>query len=162
MNRTAKIVIVINLIALMVYFNSSIRSKESILSNGKMVYLSLIPIGERSPIQGESVRLFYQITDILNTDSIPKRGYAVISIGPDKVGSLVRVQKDRQPLSIGEYLVEYTTMFRDISVGAGYYLIQENKANDYGTARYGGLVIDDKGNSVLIGLYDEDFNKLDL
>lgn len=162
MNKISRIVILVNLVVLLVYFNGSIRSKESILSHGKLIYLPLIPIGERTPIQGESLKLFYQITDTLLADSIPKRGFVVVKLDANRVGSLVRVQKNKIRESSDEYLIEYTTMFRDINIGAGSYLIQEDKNDDYGNARYSGLMVDEDGNSVLVGLFDENFNKLDL
>ena len=44
---------------------------------------------------------------------------------------------------------------RSINIGAESYFFQEGDAEKFEKAVYGGLRVDNKGNSVLVGLFDE-------
>jgi uncharacterized membrane-anchored protein len=73
------------------------------------------------------------------------------------VAQPIRIQSGREPLASGEFLIEYTApRIWDMNIGAESYFFQEGNAGRYDSARYGGVRIDAKGNSILIGLYDKD------
>lgn len=155
--KTYKIVfIVVNLFLLLIYFNYSVAKKEEILKDGKLVLLKLAPVDPRSLMQGDYMRLNYEIADNLWTDSIPKRGFCVVKLDNQQVGHRVRYQEGKTPLAKDEYLIEYTrpTLW-GINIGAESFFFEEGTAERYEKAEYGGLRIDKNGNSLLIGLYDK-------
>jgi uncharacterized membrane-anchored protein len=66
------------------------------------------------------------------------------------------------PLNQGEQLIEYTSSDRgDINIGSESFFFQEGQAKKYEKAKYGGIKIDKNGNSLLIGLYDEEFKRIE-
>jgi uncharacterized membrane-anchored protein len=43
-----------------------------------------------------------------------------------------------------------------MNIGAESYFFEEGQAEVYAVAKYGGIKIDNAGNSLLVGLFDED------
>jgi len=154
MSKYRWIIILLNLVLIFLYFTFSVVSKEKLLSDGQLVLLRLAPVDPRSLMQGDYMRLRYAISDDLAYDSIPKRGYYVVKTGTDRVADRVRVQKNREPLNADEILVGYTVNDWSINIGAESYFFQEGQSKKYEKAQYGGIMVDEKGNSLLVGLYD--------
>lgn len=161
------IIIFINLIVVLVLFNNGILKKEDTLKNGKLVLLKLAPVDPRSLIQGDYMRLNYEISRNRDNKDINKTGYIVIKITNNSVAEKIRIQANSTPLNKGEYLIKYTTKnfgstnIGSINIGAESYFFQEGDAEKYEKAEYGGIKIDSKGNSLLVGLFDKDKNKIE-
>lgn len=162
MKKYKWIIILVNLLILLVYFNNSVVEKEDLLSDGQLILLELAPVDPRSLMQGDYMRLRYEISDNIKSDSISKRGFCVVELMPNKVGKKVRIQENRTPLKKGEYLIEYTAKdWGGINIGAESFFFQEGEAEKYESAKYGGIKVDKHGNSLLIGLYDEVLKKIE-
>uniref|UniRef100_UPI004049ECE3 GDYXXLXY domain-containing protein n=1 Tax=Flavobacterium sp. TaxID=239 RepID=UPI004049ECE3 len=153
--------ILINLILLLFFFNKSIVEKEKILAEGTLVLLKLAPFDPRSLMQGDYMRLNYEISNNLNRNERHKRGFCIIELDENGVGSNIRCQKDNSPIEEGEYAIPYTTDDWSINIGAESYFFEEGQADKYEKAEYGGLKIDLSGNVILVGLYDENFIKIE-
>jgi uncharacterized membrane-anchored protein len=161
MKRISWIIIIVNLLALLAMFNYSIASKEQLLQNGQQVLLELAPVDPRSLMQGDYMQLRYRfMNDIGNIDSIPKRGFAVVTLDANKIASFVRFQTDVKPLANGEFVVEYNKSRYSVSIGAESFFFQEGKAAAYDSARYGAIRIDEHGKSILTGLYNRQLKPL--
>ncbi len=168
-----KILILIGLLALLIYFNWSVLQKENTLKDGTLVLLELAPVDPRSLIQGDYMRLRYSISTIRENDIfVPentlkkfesdvekmKSGYCVLTLDSNHVGHKVYLQKDFPELKLGEIVIKYKRhRSQSIQLGAESYFFEEGKAGLFENAKYGGLRVDRKGNSILIGLYDENF-----
>ncbi len=161
MRKYKWIIIGFNLILILFLFNKSIFEKEKILSEGKLVLLRLAPVDPRSLMQGDYMRLNYEISSSIPSDSIPKRGYCIIRLDEDGIGTKVRLQNDIKPINEGEYAVVYTASNWRINIGAESYFFEEGKAEKYDSAKYGGMKIDKHGNNILVGLYDENLKKIE-
>ena len=156
MKRYKWILIVLNLLILLVYFNFSVSKKERILKDGKLVLLELAPVDPRSLMQGDYMSLSYAIADLESDKKIPKRGFCVIKLDSNQVAKRVRFQKEKTPLSQSEHLIEYTAPNEwSVNIGAESYFFQEGETEKFEKAKYGGIRIDKHGNSVLVGLYNE-------
>ena len=156
MKKYKWIIIILNLLLLMLYFNHSISKKEQLLKEGQLVLLELAPVDPRSLMQGDYMTLRYKISDSLSTGSMPKRGYCVVQLDSLGVASRTRFQAGRTPLNEGEYLIEYTSANQwNVNIGAESFFFQEGQAEKFEKAKYGGVKIDKNGNSLLIGLYDK-------
>lgn len=160
MNKTKLIIIACNLLLLLIYFNCSVNQKEEILSDGKLILLRLAPVDPRSLMQGDYMDLNYEISDSDNGFNRPKRGFCVVTLDENGVGNRVRLQAKRKPLNEGEYLIEYHQADWRISIGAESFFFEEGQAEKFEKAMYGGVRVDEKGNSVLVGLYDSTLTQL--
>ncbi len=155
-------IILINLVLLLVYFNYSISKQENLLKSGRLILLELTPVDPRSLIQGDYMMLRYSISDSLNINKIPKRGYCVVQLDKNGIAKRVRLQSNTTPLHQGEYLIKYSSSDKwNINIGAESYFFQEGEADKYEPAKYGGLKLDDNGNSLLVGLYDAHLKKIE-
>ena len=80
MKKYKWIVILVNLVIVLFLFNRSVVEKENLLENGKLVLLELAPVDPRSLMQGDYMRLSYEISQGLMTEDIPKRGYCIVTL----------------------------------------------------------------------------------
>jgi uncharacterized membrane-anchored protein len=162
MKKYKWIIILINLIILLGLFNNSILQKEELLTDGQLVLLELAPVDPRSLMQGDYMRLRYAISDNINSESISKRGFCVVKLEENGIAKKVRIQENKTPIDDNEFLIEYTSKkWRNINIGAESYFFQEGEADKYENAKYGGIKLDSQGNSLLIGLYDENRKKIE-
>lgn len=156
MKKYKRIIILINLVLLLAYINYAVTKKEELLADGQLVLLELAPVDPRSLMQGDYMSLRYKISDDIGQDNLPKRGYCVVKIDGNGIAKKLRFQKGLTPLNEGEYLIEYTSPDQwNVNIGAESFFFQEGQAGKYETAKYGGVHIDKRGNSLLVGLYNE-------
>lgn len=161
MNKYKWFAILLNLVLLLLYINYSVVRKETLIKEGQLILLELAPVDPRSLMQGDYMELRYKISENLNEEDMPKRGYCVVQLDSNNIGHKVRFQKETTPLDAGEYLIEYTSNEWNINIGAESFFFQEGEAKMYEKAKFGGVKIDKKGNSLLVGLYDEQGKKLE-
>lgn len=161
MKKYSLFILILNLIGLLCYFNLSVFKKEDILKNGKLVLLELAPVDPRLLMQGDYMNLRYAIGTNLGTEDVPKRGYFVLQLDKNGVAKRVRIQKHKEPLHENEYIINYHGANRwQVSIGADSYFFQEGDAHKYEEATYGGVKLDNKGNSLLVGLYNKDRKRI--
>lgn len=155
-------IIILNLLLALVYINHSVTKKEKLLKEGRLVLLELAPVDPRSLMQGDYMALRYKISSNIPADSLKKRGYCVVTLDARDIVKDVRYQSEITPTRSNEYPIAYTRSNRwNINIGAESFFFQEGKAKKYEKAKYGGLKIDKNGNSLLIGLYDENLRKIE-
>lgn len=160
MKKFSLYIVIINALILLFFFNYNIFNKEHILTNGEKVLLALAPKDPRSLFQGDYMRLSYAITNDLRFDSIPIKGYCVVNLDSNRVASYVRVQENTTPKAANEFIIEYHRTKWDVNIGAESYFFEEGKDTIYNNAKYGCLKVDNNGNSVLVGLYKDDLQKI--
>lgn len=157
MKRNLKnIVVLVNLVAVLAFFNLSVVEKEDILEDGRLVLLELAPVDPRSLMQGDYMVLSYAISQTQELEKLENRGYAVVRLDSQGVAQLMRYQVEKEPLQADEILLRYSKGRWALNLGAESYFFEEGQAETFEAAKYGGLKTDGEGNSVLVGLYDED------
>lgn len=161
MKKYKWLIIILNLVILLVYFNFSISKKEELLKDGKLILLALAPVDPRSLMQGDYMSLRYSLSEDLHSESLPKRGYCVVKLDKNGVAQRQRFQKNTTPLKDGEYLINYTSSDTwNVNIGAESFFFQEGQAEKYENAKYGAVKVDKEGNSLLIGLYGENLKQI--
>lgn len=159
MKKYSRILIIANLILLLGYFNWSVYQKEQTLKDGQLVLLQLAPVDPRSLMQGDYMRLNYkEASSDLPDKQTDTRGYAILRTDSNQVGEIVRLQNTLEPVNDNELVIKYKRINRRLFLGAESFFFEEGQDTLYQKAVYGGLKVDDKGQSLLVGLYDEDFH----
>ena len=159
MKKYSRILIIVNLILLLGYFNWSVYQKEQTLKDGQLVLLQLAPVDPRSLMQGDYMRLNYkEASSNLPYEKTDTRGYAILLTDSNQVGEIVRLQNTLEPVNDNELVIRYKIINRRLFLGAESFFFEEGQDTLYQKAVYGGLKVDDKGQSLLVGLYDEDFH----
>jgi uncharacterized membrane-anchored protein len=59
-----------------------------------------------------------------------------------------------------QVLLKFVTVSGQIDFGCDSYFFQEGNAEVFANAKYGGIKTNDKGNCVLVGLFDEKLNPI--
>lgn len=95
----------------------------------------------------------------LDADAIGKRGYCVVRLDSSGIARPVRIQSAETPLTGDELLIRYTKGSRRINIGAESFFFEEGQSEKYEKAKFGGVKVDPEGNSLLIGLFDEQKNR---
>jgi uncharacterized membrane-anchored protein len=155
MKKGKRLFILLNLFLVLGFFMYAVRQKESILSEGKLLLFELAPVDPRSLMQGDYMALRYKLADTLRDMDLPKRGFIVVQPDSFNIARYVRIQKGNQPPGPDEQRIEYKAASFDINIGASSFFFKEGDSDKYANAKYGGIKVNTKGNSVLTGLYDE-------
>ncbi|MBC5992745.1 GDYXXLXY domain-containing protein [Pontibacter cellulosilyticus] len=151
-------IILVNLVLVLALFNWSVAEKEEIIEEGELVLLELAPVDPRSLVQGDYMRLSYAISRPEDNElfrNLSQTGYAVLKLNKNNVAEMVRFQEEETPLNPQEHLLKYSKGNWGVNLGAESYFFEEGQAEAFEQAKYGGLKVDEKGNSILVGLYDE-------
>ena len=162
MKKYSRIFIIVNLVLLLVYFNWSVYQKERTLKNGQLVLFELAPVDPRSLMQGDYMQLNYQqsASELINAQTAT-RGYAVLSTDSNHIARIIRLQESLQPVNKGkEFIIKYKIIRSRLFLGAESFFFEEGQDTLFQKAKYGGLKVDDEGQSLLIGLYDENLRLL--
>ena len=141
--------------------NFMILQKERLLAEGTKMLLPLAPRDPRALIQGDYMALRYDLP-FSAEDRLPRDGRLVVTLDEDSVASVDRLYEDDEPLNAGEHLLRYRRRGGHIRLGAESFFFQEGHADVYRNARYGELRVSESGESVLVGLRDEDRRALKL
>ncbi|MBN2767876.1 MAG: GDYXXLXY domain-containing protein [Campylobacterales bacterium] len=168
-----KIVAFISLILVLLLVNISILKKENHLANGEVVYLALAPVDPRSLMQGDYMALRFEISNDIyralqdydeygnRTYSIDAEdGYVIVKLDDKKIASFKTLYAN-QKLSDDELLMHYRIRGGEVKFATNAFFFQEGTAKYYERARYGEFRVDDSGELLLVGMYDENLTKLE-
>ena len=128
MKKYSRILIIVNLILLLGYFNWSVYQKEQTLKDGQLVLLQLAPVDPRSLMQGDYMRLNYQEASSAPVDEQTAiRGYAILQIDSNQVGKIVRLQNALEPVNDNELVIRYKIINRRLFLGAESFFFEEGQ-----------------------------------
>ncbi|MCG2746281.1 MAG: GDYXXLXY domain-containing protein [Desulfobulbaceae bacterium] len=168
----SKKIALVSLVIILALFNWSIFAKEKQLASGKVVYLALAPVDPRSLMQGDYMALHFRLADEVYT-ALPKTedakrwghdvassdGYVVVSLDKRGVGSFKGLYKD-QVLSEDDMMMRYRVRNGAVKFATNAYFFQEGQGEYYQPAHYGQFRVDDRGEVLLVALYDKDLKRL--
>lgn len=160
MSRNKRIIIGLNLALLLLFVNWTAAMKERTLAGGTLILMELAPVDPRSLMQGDYMELRYAAAANRSDREPARRGYMVVRLDGHGVAQSQRLQPGRTPLNTGEHLIRYFYNDYTVQVGAESYFFQEGRAERFAHARFGGLRVDESGNSVLAGLYDSSYRAI--
>ena len=142
-----------------IFTSWSIYQKEQTLRDGQLVLFELAPVDPRSLMQGDYMSLRYReaTSDLLGDTQVATHGYAVLNIDSNRVARIVRLKDALEPLNDNELIINYKIVNDRLFLGAESFFFEEGQDTLYQKATYGGLKVNAKGESLLVGLYDKDF-----
>jgi len=142
--------------------NWLIFQKERLLREGKSVYLRLAPVDPRSLMQGDYMILRYQISEQAERQrkTIPPSGRLVLSVDAQGVGSFRRIDNGSETLAPNEIFFQYKFRKNRVQLGAESFFFQEGRGAWYDRARYAELKVTPAGNAVLVGLCNDDLQRI--
>lgn len=141
----------------------SVVHKEILLADGEMIHLELRPRDPRSLMQGDYMVLRYALEeDVIEEGPDTGMGTIVVTLDERRVARFSRLD-DGRALAPDERRLRARFDLHDdpmMRIGAESFFFEEGSAATYERARYGALVVEEGGRSVLVGLSDRDLRPL--
>ncbi len=151
-----RIITIALLILVLGFLNYGVYQKEQIKRNGETVLLELAPVDPRSLMQGDYMRLDYEVARSAPINQLPSkqmRGEMVISIDENKVARFARFYTGER-LKLNEKRIPFKAKY-GISIQPDSFMFQEGHAEAYQAAKYGVFRFDSNNDYLLVGLADE-------
>lgn len=131
--------------------NASILQKEKLVANGTPVFVELAPVDPRSLMQGDYMRLAFDLPNLPATASPAKTNAIVGTVDERNVWSAKRLDDDR-PLAAGEVKINLSgTPDHPIFVSEAWFF-KEGDAKRWTGARFGELRVMPDGRAMLVTL----------
>lgn len=153
--RWARAGIALSLIAVLVVANLGIRDKEALIRHGQPVFVELAPVDPRSLMQGDFMRLNFDIPgepEERRTGLLRRQRPHVVAVRDERgVARLLRIA-DGQPLAAGEMHIELTPKDGRWTLVSDAWFFSEGQAQRWEKAKYGEFRVDAEGRALLVGL----------
>lgn len=165
MNRISTWLVLLGAVLVLGGANYTIWQRQQVVDGGRPVLLDLRPVDPRSLIQGDYMALAYAesvFPPAGSRNELPARGSFIVSLDAANVATFARLD-DGGALGPAEARIKYKLVdrFGGIRLGAESFFFEEGQAERFASAEYGVLHVDERGNSVLVGLADEGGNLIE-
>lgn len=157
---------------ILLLINISIFNKEQHLAHGKVIYLELAPVDPRSLMQGDYMRLSFQLGNSVYS-ALPKTGesrrwghnvdasdgYVIARLDSKRIARF-KALYNNQPVEQNEILLRYRVRNGVVKFATNAFFFQEGQEPVYRSARFGQFRVNEDGELLLAAMYDEHLNKL--
>jgi uncharacterized membrane-anchored protein len=157
-----KAVLLLAGLLVLAFANFGIYQRERLLTEGRIVRLRLTPVDPRSLMQGDYMRLNFEVADKAFpwAASKPKAdGHIVVLVDAQGVAQFRRFA-DGRPLAPGEVALRYRVRGGRPNFATNAYFFEEGRAGDYARAAYGEFRVGADGEMILSGLRGPNLEKL--
>ena len=152
------------LLALLVV-NAGIWQKQRLISEGKAIFVALAPVDPRSLMQGDFMRLNYELGADINAAGLYRLGAArpqlVLKIDARGVGSAQRLHEPGTALAADEQLVELSPRSGGWTLVSDAWFFREGDGARWQAAKYGEFRVRPDGQALLVGLADAELRRIE-
>ena len=151
-----KLVALVAGLAVLGFVNFGIWQREQLVTGGRVMLLRLSPVDPRSLMQGDYMRLNFEVADrAFPWRSRPRRGDGHVVVGLDgrRVGHFRRIDQGGA-LARDEIKLRYRIRGGDAKFATNAYFFEEGQAPAFEPAQYGEFRVAEDGEMILIGLRD--------
>ncbi|MFL9597746.1 GDYXXLXY domain-containing protein [Aeromonas veronii] len=161
---TRKLALLLSGLTILAGINATVWRYEHAMSSGEVVLLRLAPVDPRSLMQGDYMRLNYEIARELTsrdaqTTQNKGNNTLVIRLDAHQVATLVADGKPDR-LASDERLLQVHQSERQWQIGPDAYFFEEGTGEQYEAARYGEFRLQADGKTLLVGLRDEAYQPI--
>ncbi|TNI45051.1 GDYXXLXY domain-containing protein [Aeromonas veronii] len=161
---TRQLALLLSGLAILAGVNATVWRYEHAMSSGEVVLLRLAPVDPRSLMQGDYMRLNYEIArELTSRDTRANQDKGsdtlVIRLDAHQVATLVADGKPDR-LASDERLLQVHQSERQWQIGPDAYFFEEGTAEQYEAARYGEFRLQADGKTLLVGLRDEAYQPI--
>lgn len=165
---TRQLALLLSGLAILAGINATVWRYEHAMSSGEVVLLRLAPVDPRSLMQGDYMRLNYEIArELTSRDARATQNKGsdtlVIRLDAHQVATLVAtLVADDKPdrLASDERLLQVHQSERQWQIGPDAYFFEEGTGEQYEAARYGEFRLQADGKTLLVGLRDEAYQPI--
>ncbi|MEN3755647.1 GDYXXLXY domain-containing protein [Aeromonas veronii] len=161
---TRQLALLLSGLAILAGINATVWRYEHAMSSGEVVLLRLAPVDPRSLMQGDYMRLNYEIArELTSRDARATQNKGsdtlVIRLDAHQVATLVADDKPDR-LASDERLLQVHQSERQWQIGPDAYFFEEGSGEQYEAARYGEFRLQADGKTLLVGLRDEAYQPI--
>ncbi|MFM5397557.1 GDYXXLXY domain-containing protein [Aeromonas veronii] len=161
---TRQLALLLSGLAILAGINATVWRYERAMSSGEVVLLRLAPVDPRSLMQGDYMRLNYEIArELTSRDAQTTQNKGsdtlVIRLDAHQVATLV-VDGKPDRLASDERLLQVHQSERQWQIGPDAYFFEEGSGEQYEAARYGEFRLQADGKTLLVGLRDEAYQPI--
>ncbi|MFU1547283.1 GDYXXLXY domain-containing protein [Aeromonas veronii] len=161
---TRQLALLLSGLAILAGINATVWRYERAMSSGEVVLLRLAPVDPRSLMQGDYMRLNYEIArELTSRDARTTQNKGsdtlVIRLDAHQVATLV-VDGKPDRLASDERLLQVHQSERQWQIGPDAYFFEEGTGEQYEAARYGEFRLQADGKTLLVGLRDEAYQPI--
>ncbi|MFP7409074.1 GDYXXLXY domain-containing protein [Aeromonas veronii] len=161
---TRQLALLLSGLAILAGINATVWRYEHAMSSGEVVLLRLAPVDPRSLMQGDYMRLNYEIArELTSRDTRANQDKGsdtlVIRLDAHQVATLVADGKQDR-LASDERLLQVHQSERQWQIGPDAYFFEEGTGEQYEAARYGEFRLQADGKTLLVGLRDEAYQPI--
>ncbi|MEH8142981.1 GDYXXLXY domain-containing protein [Aeromonas veronii] len=161
---TRQLALLLSGLAILAGINATVWRYEHAISSGEVVLLRLAPVDPRSLMQGDYMRLNYEIArELTSRDARTTQNKGsdtlVIRLDAHQVATLVADGKPDR-LASDERLLQVHQSERQWQIGPDAYFFEEGTGEQYEAARYGEFRLQADGKPLLVGLRDEAYQPI--
>jgi uncharacterized membrane-anchored protein len=174
------IVMVLTGLGILFLINMSIWQKQLHLNEGEVIYLELAPVDPRSLMQGDYMALRFAMSnkiytafsgqeisqvdgvleDSWNVDMlVVNDGYVVVKKDENQVAQFVRLENE-QPITKLQRKLQFRMRNDRVKFATNAFFFEEGDEPLYRNAQYGVFRLNKKGEVLLTGMLDEQYNLL--
>ncbi len=149
-----KAVILLAGLVLLAFVNFGIYQRERLLTEGRTIFLRLSPVDPRSLVQGDYMRLNFEVADQAfppAASTVKADGHIVVRIDPNGIGRFARFDDGRPPAP-GEISLRYRIRGGQPHFATNAFFFEEGSADRYAEAAYGEFRVGADGDMILTGL----------
>jgi len=152
---TARIGIIVSAVAVIAAVNVGIWQKETLIAQGRPVFIELGPVDPRSLMQGDYMRIAFRLPpDMLRTLALRKASTRPRVVGRIDARGVVELKRldQGEPLASGEIAIELTRRGNGWTVVTDAWYFKEGEAERWARARFGEFRVDADGRALLVGM----------
>jgi uncharacterized membrane-anchored protein len=149
-----KAILLLSGLLVLAFVNFGIYQRERLLTEGTTVILQLSPVDPRSLMQGDYMRLNFEVADqaFPGAASTAKAdGHIVVLLDSRGIGRFRRFADGRPPAP-GEIALRYRIRGGQPNFATDAYFFEEGRADHYAAAAYGEFRVGPDGDMILTGL----------
>ncbi|MNF67434.1 hypothetical protein D3C85_362610 [compost metagenome] len=149
-------------LAILAGINFTVWRYEHAMRSGEVVLLRLAPVDPRSLMQGDYMRLNYELARQLGSltqDAAPATDTLVIRLDEHQVAHWVADGNPEAPTR-DQRLLQVRRQHNQWWIGPDAFFFEEGSGAQYEAARYGEFRLQADGKTLLVGLRDEAFNPI--
>ncbi|PWF48739.1 GDYXXLXY domain-containing protein, partial [Massilia glaciei] len=154
-SRRTRVGIAVCLLAVLMVANGAIWQKEDLIANGRPIYVELAPVDPRSLMQGDYMRLNFNLPVEVQAEErfMRRKGrpHVVAKVDARGVATVSRVD-DGSPLASDEIRIELTSTRQGWTLVTDAWYFKEGEAERWSRAKYGEFRVASNGRALLVGM----------
>ncbi|WP_297923421.1 GDYXXLXY domain-containing protein [uncultured Agitococcus sp.] len=145
--------------------NGSIWQKEQVLSNGQTVFLTLAPVDPRSIMQGDYMRLRFELESQVRAQ-LPQdqtensQGFVLVKLDDKGIAQFINLQTEPTIIEPHTAALQYRVREGKIKFATDAFFFEEGQGDIYAQAKYGEFKVAENGELLLTDLRGESLIKL--